>query len=95
MSLRLPHNLQRLLLSTNLIENLFSRARAVSHRVKRWNGGATVLRWTVAGILEGKCKFRRGTGYTAMPSSLSPCARLAPLSSAPKRNLRPQEAPLN
>jgi hypothetical protein len=74
MSLRLPHNLQHLLLSTNLIENLFSRARTVSHRVKRWNGGATVLRWTAAGILEGECKFRRGT---AMPSSLPPCARLA------------------
>jgi hypothetical protein len=48
MSLGLPQNLQRLL-STNLIENLFSRA----------------------------------VGCRAMPSSLPPCAQLAPLSTAP------------
>ena len=67
MKLGLPSSLQRVLSSTNIIENLFSGVRRISHRVKRWNGGTMVLRWTAAGVLEAERKFRRLTGYTAMP----------------------------
>jgi transposase-like protein len=39
MRLHLPKSLERVLSSTNLIENLFSRVREVARRVKRWQGG--------------------------------------------------------
>ena len=52
MRLGLPENLERVLSSTNLIENLFSRVREIGRRVKRWQNGTMVLRWTAAGVLE-------------------------------------------
>ncbi len=36
MRLGLPENLERVLSSTNLIENLFSRVREIGRRVRRW-----------------------------------------------------------
>jgi hypothetical protein len=42
MRLDLPEKLDRVLSSTNLIENLFSRAREVTRRVKRWRGGMMI-----------------------------------------------------
>ena len=38
MRLGLPENLERVLSSTNLIENLFSRVREIGRRVRRWQG---------------------------------------------------------
>jgi len=67
MRLGLPENLERVLSSTNLIENLFSRVREVSRRVKRWQGGAMILRWTAAGVLEAERHFRKVAGYRAIP----------------------------
>ncbi|MGH7812388.1 MAG: IS256 family transposase [Candidatus Binataceae bacterium] len=58
MRLGLPENLERVLSSTNLIENLFSRVREIGRRVKHWQGGTMVLRWTAAGVLEAECGFR-------------------------------------
>jgi putative transposase len=49
MRLNLPESLERVLSSSNLIENLFSRVRDTSRRVKRWHGGMMILRWTAAG----------------------------------------------
>ena len=43
MRLGLPENLERVLSSTNLIENLFSRVREIGRRVKRWQNGTMVL----------------------------------------------------
>ena len=43
MRLGLPENLERVLSSTNLIENLFSRVREIARRVKRWQGGTMIL----------------------------------------------------
>jgi len=54
--------LERTLCSTNAIENLFSRVRAVSHRVKRWRGGSMVLRWAALGLTEAERGFRRVKG---------------------------------
>jgi transposase-like protein len=67
MRLGLPENLERVLSSTNLIENLFSRVREVARRVKRWQGGVMILRWTAAGVLEAERHFRKIAGYRALP----------------------------
>jgi hypothetical protein len=66
MRLRLPENLERVLSSTNLIENLFGRVREIGRRVKRWQNGITVLRWTAAGVLEAE-RGSKLVGYRAMP----------------------------
>src|SRR6202165_4293176 len=68
MGLGLPENLERVLSSTNLIENLFSRVREIGRRVKRWQSGTMVLRWTAAGVLEAERGFRKVAGYRAMPT---------------------------
>ncbi len=67
MRLGLPENLERVLSSTNLIENLFSRVREIGRRVKCWQNGTMVLRWTAAGVLEAQRGFRKLVGYRAMP----------------------------
>jgi hypothetical protein len=53
--------------STNLIENLFSRVREIARRVKRWQAGTTIRRWTAAGVLEAEHYFRKLAGYRARP----------------------------
>jgi putative transposase len=68
MRLGLPENLERVLSSTNLIENLFSRVREIGGRVRHWQSGTMVLRWTAAGVLEAERGFRKVTGYRAMPA---------------------------
>lgn len=67
MRFNLPESLERVLSSTNLIENLFSRVREISRRVKRWQGGQMILRWTAAGVLEAERHFRKVAGYRAIP----------------------------
>lgn len=67
MTLHLSDALERVLSSTNLIENLFSRVREIARRVKRWQGGSMILRWTAAGVLEAERHFRKVTGYRALP----------------------------
>ena len=69
--LALPESLERVLASTNLIENLFSRVRDLARRVKRWQGGAMILRWTAAGALEAERSFRRVAGYRGLPKLLA------------------------
>ena len=66
MRLGLPENLERVLSSTNLIENLFGRVREIGRRVKRWQNGTMVLRWTAAGVLEAERGFRKVVGYRAL-----------------------------
>lgn len=66
MRLDLPESLDRVLSSTNLIENLFSRVRGLARRVRRWPGGAMILGWTAAGALEAERNFRRAAGYRAL-----------------------------
>jgi len=67
MRLGLPENLERVLSPTNLIENLFSRVREIGRRVKRWQNGTMVLRWTASGVLEAERGFRKLAGYRALP----------------------------
>jgi transposase-like protein len=66
MRLELPESLERVLSSTNLIENLFSRVRETARRVRRWQGGEMVLRWTAAGVLEAERNFRKVVGYRSL-----------------------------
>jgi transposase-like protein len=67
MRLDLSETLERVLSSTNLIENLFSRVRDTARRVKRWQGGLMILRWTAAGVLEAERHFNKIAGYRALP----------------------------
>ena len=67
MTLHLSEGVERVLSSTNLIENLFSRVREIARRVKRWQGGTMILRWTAAGVLEAERHFRKVAGYRALP----------------------------
>ncbi|MGO9604794.1 MAG: IS256 family transposase [Candidatus Binataceae bacterium] len=64
--LDLPESLTRVLSSTNLIENLFSRVRDMARRVRRWQGGGMILRWTAAGVLEAERNFRKIAGYRGL-----------------------------
>jgi transposase-like protein len=68
MRLELPDNLERVLSSTNLIENLFSRVREIGRRVRHWQSGTMVLRWSAAGVLEAERSFRKVAGYRAIPT---------------------------
>ncbi|MGC2409295.1 MAG: IS256 family transposase [Methyloceanibacter sp.] len=64
--LGVPEQLQRALCSTNPIENLFSRVRAIAHRVSRWRDGYMVLRWSAAALTECQPTFRRIYGWKTM-----------------------------
>jgi putative transposase len=66
MRLDLPVSLERMLSSTNLIEKLFSRVREMAHRVRHWQGGTMILRWSAAGMLEAERGFRKIAGYRSL-----------------------------
>jgi transposase-like protein len=55
----LPPRLERLLSTTNAIENLIGSARERTRRVKRWKDGSMVLRWIVAAMHDASRRFRR------------------------------------
>ena len=62
-SLGLDEKLERMLSTTNVIENMIGNVRDVSARVKRWRSGRMVLRWCAAGMLEAERHFRRIKGH--------------------------------
>ena len=66
MRLALPASLERVLSSTNLIENLFSRVREMARRVRHWQSGTMILRWCAAGVLEAERRFRKVVGCRAL-----------------------------
>jgi len=59
--LRLPRKLERQLSTTNSIENLMGSVRDLGRRVKRWRGGAMIVRWTVTEVADAARRFRRVT----------------------------------
>jgi transposase-like protein len=70
--LSLPGSFARVLSTTNAIENLNSTTRRICGRVKHWNGGAMILRWTCAAMKEAEAKFRRVPGTkSGMPYLLN------------------------
>jgi putative transposase len=74
MRLDLPESLERVLSSTNLIENLFSPVRELARQVRHWQSGAMILRWCAAGMLEAERNFRKVVGYRAL-TKLDPALR--------------------
>ena len=63
----LSERLQRSRATTTAAESLLSRTRHVKRNVKRWRGGAMVLRWVAAGVLEATTGLRRVNGCKDMP----------------------------
>jgi transposase-like protein len=67
MAMKLPNNLERVLSTTNAIENLIGSTRDLSARVKRWRDGEMIVRWTATAVQEASTKFRRIAGHKSMP----------------------------
>lgn len=61
--LQLGPQLTRVLRSTNPIESMLSRGRAVARNVTRFRDGEMALRWTAAGMREAQKSFRRIKGH--------------------------------
>lgn len=62
MRLRLPRRLERLLCTTNAVENLIGSVRSLGRRVKRWRDGKMIVRWTVTAVADAATRFRRIQG---------------------------------
>jgi putative transposase len=62
MRLCLPRKLERVLSTTNAVENLIGSVRDVSRRVKRWRDGKMIVRWTVTAVADTATRFRRIQG---------------------------------
>jgi putative transposase len=67
MAMKLPRSLERVLSTTNVIENLIGSTRDLSARVKRWRDGQMIVRWTATAMREASTKFRRIAGHKDMP----------------------------
>jgi transposase-like protein len=67
MAMKLPRSLERVLSTTNIIENLIGSTRDLTARVKRWRDGEMIVRWTATAVREASTKFRRIVGYKDMP----------------------------
>jgi putative transposase len=72
MELGLPRQLERVLSTTNAIENLIGRARDTTHRIKRWRDGEMVLRWMITAVQDASTRFRKVMSYPAIKSQLIP-----------------------
>lgn len=73
--LELDELLERMLSTTNVIENMIGNVRDVSARVKRWRGGHMVLRWCAAGMLEAERHFRRIKGHAGLKALVAALRR--------------------
>jgi transposase-like protein len=63
--LDLPRKLERVLCTTNPVENLIGSVRRLGGCVKRWRDGSMILRWTVAAVADAGRRFRRVQGARA------------------------------
>jgi len=63
--------LKKTLSTTNPIESYFSVTRAITKKVKWWNGGDMVQRWAVAALLRAEKKFKRVKGYRGIPKLIA------------------------
>jgi len=53
--------------TTNPIENLNGAIVKFTRNVRRWQGGAMIVRWVGSAVLEAETNFRRIRGYREMP----------------------------
>jgi putative transposase len=74
LSFGLSRRLELTLRTTNPIDNLFGSVRKVTKRVKRWKGGAMMLRWCGISVLDAASRFRRIKGHAEMPKLLAALA---------------------
>jgi len=59
MEFGLPEWLERMLSTTNAIENLVGAVRDLGARVKRWRDGQMIVRWTATALIEAERHFHR------------------------------------
>ena len=45
---------------------MIATVRAINGNVKNWSSGEMALRWTAAGMLEAKTRFRKVEGYRGL-----------------------------
>lgn len=64
--LGIPDLLRTSLNTTNIIESSLSRVDHLLRRVKRWNGGDHVQRWTATALLHAEKRFRKVKGFRDM-----------------------------
>lgn len=69
--LGLTDALLRTLSTTNAIENLNGLVRARIRRVRKWDGGAMVVRWLVAALDDAAKGFRKLRGHRQLPRLLN------------------------
>lgn len=66
--LEIPEALRKSLISTNIIESVFSIVRTRTARVKNWKKGKNqISRWAAAGLLLAEKRIRRIRGYKHLP----------------------------
>lgn len=68
--LRIPPQLRKTLVCTNVIESAFSIVENVCRNVKRWHDGDQRERWVGSGLLVAERQFRRVQGYKQIPNLL-------------------------
>jgi transposase-like protein len=59
---RLSAQLERILSTTNAIENLMGAVRAQTRRVKKWKDGTMMIRWIGTALDDASTRFRRVMG---------------------------------
>jgi putative transposase len=62
----LPSQLERILSTTNAIENLMGSVREHTRRVKKWKDGRMMLRWVATALQDASIRFRRVMGHSGM-----------------------------
>lgn len=62
----LPSQLERILSTTNAIENLMGSIRGHTRRVKKWRDGRMMLRWVATALQDAAARFRRVMGRNGM-----------------------------
>lgn len=81
----LPQQLERILSTTNAIENLMGSVRDQTRRVKKWKDGRMMLRWVATALQDASTRFRRVMSRTAM-RDLATALRGAPTRVAKETN---------
>ena len=71
-ALGLSGALHRSLATTNMIESVFSRARMMTSRVKRWRPGSMRQRWCATALLHAEHGFHRIYGHSDIATQLLP-----------------------
>lgn len=91
-SLGIDGALARTLVTTNMIESMFSTVTRVSANVKRWRDGEMRKRWIAAGLLEAEKSFNRVKGHRQLPDLQAAIGRQIKTVTRPDYDVNSQEA---